>query len=573
MVVSTSKPRRKAWTRARPSASVSSPAARAAASTGAEGWPIMAKLVSSKSSACAAVPLARAAHTAPVRSGVPTTVARGEPPSARATSVTRRAAGSTEPASITPRQSRMARRAASTASAGQSSQRLFVTNSARCEVARMAESLAQVCYHLPMALARSVLFLAALSFFVVPVPASAQIFIASVADPSFAVGPLTIRATEQDIFLLWPGEVSSPLGDSKGDKTLEKYVETRGFSVVGSGRLPLYVQNIYGEGVEAAPKSAGEAPYVTFVQDSSALGLSPPGTWIRIPWTPQMPNVTFMTSLRMRVSGAIKPGQGRWFETLFTGERHLFTISYNEVRDRPIFPMYAEHRDRALRLAEAPAELAVHFAQAEHLRIEQVYPPTSTRRLSQSLESTEVVSLFMGSGEGVVPQHLSVQFGYFSKLQGLMIVVIPLLLLAAGPALGPIIGRSAVALLGRLRSRLHLGVPGAKILPRERGVLLGRQVLERIVPGRTTREEVLRMCGTEVEEEERTGAPDRSVLVYRGWRAEPETRQRMRWVATVEAWAVLAQEARIEIEHGLVKDVQVRIRRSRGPNPEPQEST
>src|SRR5215831_865436 len=291
MVVSTSKPRRKAWTRARPSASVSSPAARAAASTGAEGWPIMAKLVSSKSSACAAVPLARAAHTAPVRSGVPTTVARGEPPSARATSVTRRAAGSTEPASITPRQSRMARRAASTASAGQSSQRLFVTNSARCEVARMAESLAQVCYHLPMALARSVLSLAALSFFVLPVPASAQIFIASVADPSFAVGPLTIRATVTpslgpvDIEVRWSLDVDT-------GKSREKYVETRGFSVVGSGRLPLYVQNIYGEGVEAAPKSVGEAPYVTFVQDSSALGLSPPGTWIRIPWTPQMPNVT-----------------------------------------------------------------------------------------------------------------------------------------------------------------------------------------------------------------------------------------------------------------------------------------
>src|SRR5215475_9573494 len=381
MVVSTSKPRRKAWTRARPSARASSPAASAAASTGAEGWPIMAKLVSSKSSAWAAVPLARAAHTAPVRSEVPTTVARGEPPSARATSVTMRAAGSTEPASITPRQSRMARRAASTPSAGQSSQRLFVTNSARCEVARMGESLAQVCYHLPMALARSVPFLAALSLLAADV-ASAQIFIASVADPTFAVGPLTIRATvtpslgvdkgkgrglEQDIFLLWPGEVTSPLGDGKGDKTLEKYVEARGFSVVGSGRLPLYIQNIYGEGVESAPKPAGEAPYVTFVQDSPALGLSPPGTWIRIPWTPQMANATFMTSLRMRASGVIKPGQTRWFETLFTGERHQFTLSYNEVRDRPIFPMYAEHRDLAIRLADAPAELALHFTQAEHL--------------------------------------------------------------------------------------------------------------------------------------------------------------------------------------------------------------
>ena len=462
----------------------------------------------------------------------------------------------------------------------------------------MGESLAQVCYHLPMALARSVPFLAALSLLAADV-ASAQIFIASVADPTFAVGPLTIRATvtpslgpvdmevrwsldvdagksrglEQDIFLLWPGEVTSPLGSGKSDKTLEKYVEARGFSVVGSGRLPLYVQNIYGEGVESAPKPAGEAPYVTFVQDSPALGLSPPGTWIRIPWTPQMASATFMMSLRMRASGVIKPGQARWFETLFTGERHQFSLSYNEVRDRPIFPMYAEHRDRAIRLADAPAELAVHFTQAEHLRIEQVYPPTSMRRLSQSLESTEVVSLFMGAGEGVVPQHLGVQFGYFSKLQGVMIVVIPLLLLAAGPALGPVLGRSAVALIGRMRARLHLGVPGAKILPRERGVLIGREVLERIVPGRTTREDVLRLCGTEVEEEERTGEPDRSVLVYRGWRAEPETRQRMRWVATVEAWAVLVQEVRVEIERGLVKDVQVRIRRSRGPNSEPPEST
>jgi hypothetical protein len=451
-----------------------------------------------------------------------------------------------------------------------------------------------------MAQARRALLLAALVLLVVPAPASAQIFIASVPDPTFAVGPLTIRATvtpalspvdievrwsldidagksragiEQDIYLLWPGEVKSPIGDKPGDKTLEKYVEARGFSVIGGGRLPLYAQNIYAEGVEAAPKPVGEAPYVTFVQDTHALGLSPPGTWVRIPWTPQMANVTFMMSLHMRAARVIKPGQARWFETLFTGERHQFSISFNEVRDRPIFPMYAEHRDRAIRLADAPAELLVHFTEADHLRIEQVYPPTSMRRLSESLESTEVVSLFMGSGEGVVPQHLAVQFGYFSRLQGVMIVIIPLLLLAAGPALGPVIGRSAVALITRLRSRLHLGVPGVKALPRERGVLLGREVLDRIEAGRTTRAEVLRLCGTEVEEEERTREPDRSVLIYRGWRAEPETRQRMRWLATVEAWAVLVQEVHIEIERGLVKNVQVRIRRSRGPKPEPLEAS
>jgi len=154
-----------------------------------------------------------------------------------------------------------------------------------------------------------------------------------------------------------------------------------------------------------------------------------------------------------------------------------------------------------------------------------------------------------------------------------MIVIIPLLLLAAGPALGPLVGRSFAALVTRVRTRLHLGVPGGQVRPRERGVILGPDMLERIVPGRTTREEVLQLCGTEVEEEERRGEPDRSALVYRGWRAVPETRQRMRWVATVEAWAMWAQEARIEIERGVVKDVQVRVRRSRGPSPEPMESS
>jgi hypothetical protein len=446
---------------------------------------------------------------------------------------------------------------------------------------------------------RFTLFLALLPLVIVPAPASAQVFIASVPDPSFAIGPLTIRATvlpslspvdlevrwsldvnagksrvglEQDLYLLWPGEVTSPLGDAKSDKTLEKYVEARGFAVVGGGRLPLYAQNIYAEGVEAAPKTVGEAPFVTFVQDSHALGLSPPGTWIRIPWTPQMANVTFMTILRMRVRGVIKPHQVHWYENVFTGERYQFALSFNEVRDRPIFPMYAEHRDRAVRLADAPAELVVHFTEADHLRIEQVYPPTSVRRMSESLETTEVVSLFMGAGEGVVPQTLSVQFGYFSPLQGVMIVVIPLLLLAAGPALGPMIGRSSVALIARLRGRLHLGARGATARTRERGVLLTQDVLDRIVPGQTSREDVLRLCGPEVEEEERRGEPGRSVLVYRGWRAVPETRQRMRWIATVEAWRVTAQEVRIDVEHDIVKDVQVRVRRRRSPSPDLPES-
>ena len=434
--------------------------------------------------------------------------------------------------------------------------------------------------------------IAALALVLAPAHAHAQIFIASRPDPPFAIGPLSIRATvtpsltpvdlevrwaldippgksrvgiEQDIFLLWPGEVTNPQGSAAGDKELAQYVEKRGFTVVGDGRLPLYAQNLYADGVEAAPRPVGEATYVTFVQDSYALGLSPAATWIRIPWTPQTANVTYMTSLLMRVGGVIKPQQLHWYESVFTGERHQFSLSFNEVRNRPIFPMYAEHRDRAIRLAEAPAELVVHFTNSDHLRIEQVYPPTSMRRLSESLESTEVVSLFMGSADGITPQHITVQFGYFSRLQGLMIVLIPLLLLAAGPA----IERAMPGLLAWMRARLHLGASGAS--PRARGVMLAPETLDRIVPGKTSREDVLRLCGREVEEEERRDQPDRRVLIYRGWRAVPETRRRMKWVATVEAWEIFAQEARIEIERDVVKDVQVGIRRSRRAEPLPPE--
>jgi hypothetical protein len=148
-----------------------------------------------------------------------------------------------------------------------------------------------------------------------------------------------------------------------------------------------------------------------------------------------------------------------------------------------------------------------------------------------------------------------------------MIVLIPLLLLAAGPALGPAIGRAMPGVLAWARARLHLGASGAP--PRMHGVVLAPETLGRIVPGRTTREEVLRLCGREIEEEQRLGEPDRRVLVYRGWRAVPETRRRMKWIATVEAWEVTVQEARIEIEGDVVKDVQVLIRRSRRPSPEP----
>ena len=51
-------------------------------------------------------------------------------------------------------------------------------------------------------------------------------------------------------------------------------------------------------------------------------------------------------------------------------------MGYNEVRDRPLFPMYFAHRDRVVHLADAPAELVVSFPHSDRLKIDQIFPPT-----------------------------------------------------------------------------------------------------------------------------------------------------------------------------------------------------
>jgi hypothetical protein len=442
---------------------------------------------------------------------------------------------------------------------------------------------------------RVALFLVIGSLAAAPRPALAQMFFSAKPDAPFAVGPLTVRATvtpalnpvdisvmwsldipadksgasiAQDLFLLWPGEITSPTDKKPGDKALEQYVEQRGFASTGGGRLPLYALNLYAQGADAEPKLVGELPFVTFVQDSHALGLSPPATWIRIPWMPQMADRVYMMELRMRAPGIVKAKGVGWLEGLFAGDRHELQLSFHEVRDRPVFPMYAEHRNRALRLSDAPAELVAHFAQSNSLRIEQIYPPTSIRRLSETLESTEVISLFLGATEGSVPQHLEVQFGYYSRLQGLILVAIPLLLLAAGPAIAPVLGRAASGFVGRLALRFHW-TPRGTGRQRQGGVLLDREVLDRIKPGVTTVEEVLALCGPEVEEQARMDDPHHRTLIYRGWRAQPVTRRLVGWISAVEGWDIVSHEVRIEVERGVVKGLQADVRRSRSSRPEP----
>src|SRR5262245_48916759 len=102
-----------------------------------------------------------------------------------------RAGGSAEPASITPRQSMMAPRAASIAAGGQASHRLLTTNSAIWEVARtgpepMAASLRRGAgrgqagqgYHRAMSTRATCALVVILTALAAAPPAAAQLFFA-----------------------------------------------------------------------------------------------------------------------------------------------------------------------------------------------------------------------------------------------------------------------------------------------------------------------------------------------------------------------------------------------------------
>lgn len=424
-----------------------------------------------------------------------------------------------------------------------------------------------------------------------PAPGHAQLFLASRPHPEFMIGPLFVRAgvtpalgpvtvdvlwslaipvaksaaeLEQDLYLLWPGAVTGDPSAGPPDPALARYVEARGFTAVAEGRLPLFARGLYQMGSALPPEPVGGgAPFVTFLRAGGALGLTSPATYIRIPWTPKMANRAWLMDLRLTVSGLIKPRKASWIEDAFWGQRHVISISFHDVRTRVMFPMYFEHRDRVVRLADDPSQLLINFGDADHLKIHEVVPPSSSRRMSESLEATEVVSLFLDRSGGITPQVLQVQFGYFRGLQAWSPILIPMLFFILGNAAGPLVAR-LVRRVGRtMAARIQVGRRGATTSGRESGVVLSRDTLRLITPGETTYEEVIRLCGPDAEERQELGSVPRRALVFRGRRVVPHRHRSFGWLAMVSHWDVEHHEVEIEFENDRVRDVQARVRRSR----------
>jgi hypothetical protein len=258
----------------------------------------------------------------------------------------------------------------------------------------------------------------------------------------------------------------------------------------------------------------------------------------------------------------VKPKPATWVENVFWGHRSTISLSFNDVRGRALFPLYLENRDRVVRLADEPSQLLVNFTDAEHLKIQDVFPGTATRRLSEVLESTQVVSAFLERAQGATPQVLTVQFGYFTGWQSWAPVLFAALFFVLGNLAGPLLTMLARRVGDKLSGRIHIS-PRRAPAERQTGTVLSRETLAGLAPGATTYDEVIRLCGADHEEHEQPLAPDRRVLVYRGRKVVPQRRRRFGWLATVSRWDVEHHEVEVTLERDVVQDVQARVRRTR----------
>jgi len=414
----------------------------------------------------------------------------------------------------------------------------------------------------------------------------AQVFLASRPHPEFAIGPLlivvgvtpdlgpvTVRLSfgltlppnthaedlHEDIYLLWPAEVAGGSAPGSADADLRHYVEQRGFAVVGEGRLALAVRDRAKLGTPAPSDPLPEsASFVTFYKLGTNPAQSGVGTLVKIGWTPHLVDPGNLLSLSTSLKDLITPKPATWLEELFWGRRHVLSLSAGSAGSLALYSILLDQRDRVIRLARDFSIMAAEFADADHLRVEEISPPSATRRPSRVRAGAETIGLALGAGEGLVPQVLTVRFSYYSGWIAWRPILVSIVALVLGNLMGAFMFTRQVARLSRRWfhvERRKRTVPSNGAVPEE--------VLSRIVPGKTTRAEVIQWCGVPSEERTRLGAGGQRTLLYRSDRRVPHRRLRVGWFATVSRWDEEHREVAIELVDGRVSDVETRVRSSR----------
>jgi hypothetical protein len=427
----------------------------------------------------------------------------------------------------------------------------------------------------------------------------AQAFIASRPHPEFGIGPLFVsvsigkddlrpahrpltltvswslvlplnrRAPDiaQDLYLLWPGEVAGIVGSDGADPALVRHVGALGFRVKEHGRLRLSARARSQIGTSAEVRTLGEAPFVTFVNDGGSARPGSGATYIRIPWAAESASLDWLVRLELPVRDVIVPKPVSWIEDMFWGRWYAITLGFGDLGSVLLYPLYFGVRDRVIPLARDFSMLVIEFADAQHLRVDDIVPPSASRQATEGRDSGEVISLALAASQGLVPQVVKVHFTYAPR----RVPARPLLISAFLVLLGSLmryVFTPAMSWIGRtLRARVLLSrAPDAD---RYRGMAPPPQVLDQIRAGETTYEDVLRLCGPGVEEQVRLPPRETQTLVYRVQRAAPRRGWSLGWLATVRCWDVEDREVEITFERNRVRDIQIRVRRSKRSDPPP----
>jgi hypothetical protein len=445
----------------------------------------------------------------------------------------------------------------------------------------------------------------ALLLFVLPGVARGQVFIATRPHPDFRIGPLFVTVSvkpedveapkgrqapqgpqapqaplnvvvswslvlpphreaadvAQDLYLMWPGEVAGTPGTAGTDPDLVHRLGEKSFRVKESGRLRLLARSRtdMGTGTSTGFVTLGEAPFVTFVREGGPAGARG-AALVRIPWKPEMASLDWLVRLEIPVREVVVATRVSWIEETFWGRRYVLTLGFGDVGYASLYPLYFGARDRVVPLSRDFSMLQVNFSNAAHLKVEELIPATATRSLSETRADTETFRLPLVASEGLAPQQLKIRFAYFSGRLPWRPILISALLLGLGNLTGPLFLALGRRLVRTFRTRIHVGRSAEG--GRQSGTIPPRDALERVRPGVTTYDDVLRLFGPQAEEHERLPSSETRTLVYRGQRVVPHRRRSFGWFATVSHWDVEDHEVQIDFERDRVRDIQARIRRS-----------
>ena len=410
--------------------------------------------------------------------------------------------------------------------------------------------------------------LALLLVIATPSVGRAQVFLASQPHPDFSIGPLfvvanvrpdfgtvTVRVSwsltpapglgaadiAQDLHLLWPAEVAESTASGDADPGLTRFLEARGFTVVRRGRLALRTRDRMQLGTGAPGQLVGEvASYATFVRPGpgSQLGV---GTYVKLPWTPKMADPLSVMTLGLPLRGLVTPKAATWVSELFWGRRWVITAGFGDVGSLvlPLYPLYFEQRANVVHLAREFSLAIVNFADSDHLRIDEVSPPSASRRQNRLRADTELVALTLSPSEGITPQLLKVQFSYFMGPVAWRPVLVTIGLLLAGNVTGVLLfSRDITRMLRKRRARRRRPTPWPS-----------DEALATLAPGSTTHDEVVERLGRPDEEHERLAPAGRRSLVYR------RVRRTERGTETIEI--------EVTLDDDTLSEVHQRVRRSR----------